>query len=218
MPDGSGLNFELLRRVEKLSGERFAFFARPWKRCMEETKAGLMDGMIGAAPSPARRAFSVPPLRADGAPDPARALYQDRVHVFLRAGSGASWDGVGMVNPTNVVVAQRGYYVADLLRDKGYRVLDSPKSAEDGLRALAAGSADVAVLQGRDAHALVRDDARFKGRVTVAPQPFVVFDFHLMFGKKSYAAHRRRIEAVWDAIPQVRADPAYQKLEAEAMR
>jgi polar amino acid transport system substrate-binding protein len=218
MPDGTGLNFEMLRRVEKLTGERFIFVARPWKRCMEETKAGLMDGMIGAADSPARRAFALPPLTPDEKPDSARAMYQDRVFVFLRTGSGASWDGAQMHNPANVVVAQRGYYVADLLRARGYTVLDSPKSAEDGLRTLAAGTADAAVLQGHDAHEMVRQDPRFKGRIHVSEKPFVVFDFHLMFGRPAYAKQRRRIEAIWNAIPQVRADPAYQKLEAGSVR
>jgi polar amino acid transport system substrate-binding protein len=218
MPDGRGLNFELLRRVEKLTGEQFVFVARPWKRCMEETRAGLMDGMIGAADSPARREFALPPLLPDGRPDPAKAMYQDQVFVFLRSASVAGWDGVTLFNPSRLVVAQRGYYVADLLRARGYQVLDTAKSAEDGLRTLAAGTADVAVLQGHDIHDLIREDPRFKGRIVVSEKPFVVFDFHLMFGRKSYAAHRQRIERIWNAIPQVRADPAYQKLEAASTR
>jgi polar amino acid transport system substrate-binding protein len=218
MPNGTGLNFDMLRRVEKLTGEQFVFVARPWKRCMEETKAGLMDGMIGAADSPARRIFAVPPLTAAGQPDAARAMYQDRVFVFLRKGSGASWDGLRMNNPANVVVAQRGYYVADLLRAQGYEVLDTAKSAEDGLRTLAAGTADAAVLQGHDAHDMVRQDPRFKGKITVSEKPFVVFDFHLMFGRKTHARQHKRLEAIWNAIAVVRADPAYQKLEADSAR
>ena len=218
MPDGSGLNFEMLRRIEKLTGEQFVFVARPWKRCMEETRAGLMDGLIGAADSPARREFALPPLTADGRPDSAKAMYQDRVYVFLRSGSSASWDGATLFNPSRLVVAQRGYYVADLLRGRGYEVLDTAKSAEDGLRTLAAGTADVAVLQSHDAHEMVKDDPRFRGKVHVADKPFVVFDFHLMFGRKSYQGKRARIEAVWRAIPLVRADPSYQKLEAASVR
>ncbi len=213
MPDGRGLNFELLKRVEKLTGERFVFVSRPWKRCEEETRNGTMAGMVGAADSPERRRFSLPPLLPDGMPNPGKALYSDRVDLFTRNGSGASWDGQQLINPRGVVVAQRGYYVAQMMRERGQHVLESIKSAEEGLRMLAAGSADVAVLLG-PGEEQVRNDPRFRERITMAAQPFVVFPFYLMIGKKYYAANQARIEAIWNAIAAVRADPAYRQIEA----
>ncbi|MES2127694.1 MAG: transporter substrate-binding domain-containing protein [Pseudomonadota bacterium] len=216
MPDASGLNFELLRRVEKLTGEQFQFHARPWIRCMEETRTGAMDAMIGAADSPERRLFSRLPILPDGRANPDKALYEDRVDVFLREGSGAAWDGKDLVNPRAIAVAQRGYFVGDLLRARGQSVIDNIKSAEEGLRVLAAGSADVAVLLGRSAEKMVQDDPRFAGRITLAPQPFTQFAFYLMVGRKTYAANPARIEAIWNAIATVRIQPDYRKLEAAA--
>lgn len=214
MPNGSGLNFELLKRVEKLTGEKFVFAARPWKRCMEETRNGLMDGMIGGADSPERREFSLPPLLPDGTPNPAKAMYQDRVDLFIRNGSGASWDGKQLINPRGIVVAQRGYFVAQLMRERGQTVLDTVKSAEEGVRMLATGAADVAVLLGQGGADMVRDDARFQREISMAKMPFVVFSFHLLIGKKTYAANPARIEALWNAIATVRADPEYRQLAA----
>ena len=216
MPDASGLNFELLKRVEKLTGEQFQFLARPWIRCTEETRNGLMDAMIGAADSPERRQFSILPVLPDGRPNPEKALYEDRVDVFLREGSGASWDGTDLVNPRAIAVAQRGYFVADLLRGRGQNVIDNIKSAEEGLRVLAAGTADVAVLLGRSAEKMVQDDPRFAGRIVLAPQPFTQFAFYLMVSRKTYAANPARIEVIWNAIAAARAQPDYRKLEAAA--
>jgi polar amino acid transport system substrate-binding protein len=218
MPDGTGLNFDMLRRVEKLTGEQFVFVARPWKRCQEEARNGLMDGMIGAADSPERRVYSLPPLLPDGSPDANRAMYQDRVDIYLRAGSGASWDGTTLVNPRGIVVAQTGYFVADLMRARGQNVKDTIKSAEEGLRLLAAGTADVAVLQGRAAEDLVRNDPRFRGRIVLAKAPFTVFPFYLLISRKTHAADPRRIEAIWNAIGSVRTNPDYRKLEAATTR
>ena len=214
MPNGSGLNFELLKRVEKITGDKFVFASKPWKRCMEETRNGIVDGMVGGADSPERRVFSLPPLLPDGTPDPTKAMYQDRVNLFIRTGSGASWDGKQLVNPRGVVVAQRGYFVAQLMRERGQQVLETIKSAEEGVRLLTTGAADVAVLLGQGGEHMVRNDPRVRAQVSMAKMPFVVFSFHLLIGKKSYAANPARIEAIWNAIATVRADPEYRQLEA----
>ncbi|WP_374585347.1 substrate-binding periplasmic protein [Pseudoduganella sp.] len=218
MPDGSGLNIELLKRVARLTGEQFNYVARPWKRCEAETRSGVMDGMIGPSDNPRRRTFSLPPLRADGTQDPERAMYRDHVDLYLRTDSGASWDGKTLVNPRKMVVAQRGYYIVEMLQARGQSVIDTAKAAEDGLKLLAAGSADVAVLMGRDAQALLQDDPRYLGKVALAKQPFATFDFHLMVGRKSYDKDPKRFEAIWNAIAKVRATTDYQRLEQSQVR
>ena len=218
MPDGTGLNIELLKRVARLTGEEFTFHPRPWKRCQEETRTGRMDGMIGGADSPDRRAYSLPPLHADGTANSDKALYQDHASVFIRIGSGAAWDGRELVNPRGVVAAQRGYYVADMLQQRGQRVLDTVKSVEDGLRMVAAGMADVAVLQGRAAEDRVRGDARFRDTIAVARIRYVKLPLYLHISRKVYDRDPRRIEAIWSAIPVVRATPEFRKMEAEARR
>lgn len=218
MPDGSGLNIELLKRAAKLTGDQVNFVPRPWRRCEEETRTGIMDAMVGPSDNPRRRAFSQPPTKADGTQDPDRAMYRDHVDLYLRTGSGASWDGKTLVNPRKLVVAQRGYYTVEMLQARGQTVIDTPKSAEEGLRLLAAGSADVAVLMGRDAENLLRANPRFRGRVVLAKEPFASFDFHLMAGRKSYDKDPKRYEALWNAIAKVRATADYQRLEQTSVR
>jgi len=106
----------------------------------------------------------------------------------------------------------------DMLQQRGQKVIDTPKSAEDGLRLLAAGSADVAVLMGRDAENLLREDPRYQGRVVLAKEPYASFDFHLMAGRKSYDKDPKRFEALWNAIAKVRATADYQRLEQSLAR
>jgi polar amino acid transport system substrate-binding protein len=214
MPDGSGLNMELLKHVEKLTGERFVLVRRPWMRCMEETRLGRMDGMIGGADSPERRLFSVPPLLPNGKSDPGRAMYFDNVHMFLRAGSGATWDGKQLHNPRGIVVAQRGYLVADMMRERGQKVIDTVKSADEALRVLAAGTADVAVLMEHSVQGMLSDDPRFRGTIIKAPAPFIVLPFYLLIGHASYSSNPARFETLWNAIATARASPAYRKREA----
>jgi polar amino acid transport system substrate-binding protein len=217
MPDGTGLNLTLLKLVEHAAGEQFQLFVKPWKRCIEELKGGQMDALVGAADTPERRAFLVPPVLADGRANPDAALNQDQVYVFLRVGGKATWNGKDLVTPHNEVVAQRGYMVADVLRQRGYTVIDAVKSAEDGLRMLAAGAADAAVLEGLAAHSLARNDARFKGKVTEARPPYMVMSAYLSFSRLAYQREPSRIEAIWSALSTVRSNPDYQRMVNERL-
>lgn len=215
-PSGGGLNFELLRRVEKQLGERFTYVPKPWRRCLEELRTGAVDAIIGAADGPERRTFAVFPSLPDGALDPSRAVGSDYAHVFLRTAGAASWDGKQLVAPNNEVAVQSGYIVGALLRERGYRVSELVKSADDGLRMLAAGLFDVAILQGFEASSLARSDPRFQGVVKQAQQPYAVFMLYLPFNRKVYARDPRRIEAVWRAIASVRQSQEYRHMLHEA--
>jgi polar amino acid transport system substrate-binding protein len=215
-PNGKGLNFDLLNRVKLLLNEQFIYSAKPWKRCLSELKSGHIDAVIGAADAVERRSWSRIPQLPDGREDSSRALFEDAALVFLRVGGNASWDGRELVAPGRVVVVQSGYLVGQQLRDKGYVAHDTVKSAADALRMLAAGSFDVAVLQGLEASRLAQHDARFKGRVQQAALPYSTVHLHLMVGSTTYRRDPQRIEAIWQAIGSVRQSREYRQLEEEA--
>jgi len=215
-PGGSGLNFELLKRVESLLNEQFTYAPKPWKRCLNELKLGEVDGVIGAADAVERRAWARIPQLPDGREDPARAMFEDAALVFLRVGGNASWDGHDLQAPGKSVVVQSGYLVAQQLREKGYDPRETVKSAADALRMLAAGGFDVAILQGLEASKLAQEDRRFKGRVQQAELPYMVVNLHLMVARGAYQRDPQRIEAIWQAIGTVRQSREYRQLEDSA--
>jgi polar amino acid transport system substrate-binding protein len=215
-PGGSGLNFELLKRVAHHLNEQFIFSPKPWKRCLSELKLGQVDAVVGAADSVDRRAWSRIPQLPDGREDPARALFEDAALVFLRVGGHASWDGHALNAPDKLVVVQSGYLVSQQLREKGFNPRDSVKSAADALRMLVSGSYDVAILQGLEASRLARNDPRFKGRIVQAELPYTTVNLHLMVARPTYERDPQRIEAIWQAIGAVRVSKDYRQLEAAA--
>ena len=215
-PRGTGLNFELLKKVEILLNEQFTYAPKPWKRCLSELQLGQVDAVIGAADSVNRRVWSRIPQLPDGREDPSRAMFEDTALVFLRVGGKASWDGHELVAPGKAVVVQSGYLVAQRLREKGYDPHETVKSAADALRILAAGGFDVAILQGLEASKVAREDARFKGRVREVAPPFATVNLHLMVAKGAYERDPQRIEAIWEAIGTVRQSREYRQLEEAA--
>jgi polar amino acid transport system substrate-binding protein len=215
-PAGAGLNFELLKRVEKQLGEHFNYVAKPWKRCLEEVRTGAVDAVIGAADAPERRAFALVPTLPDGKSDPARALFTDNAYVYLRVGGGASWDGRHLRTPGNEVVVPAGYLIASLLRERGLQPRELVKSAEDALRMVASGMADAAVLQGSEASRMARDDPRFRDRLRQVDPPFVALEFHLLVGRAAHAREAARIDAIWRAIGTVRQSAPYRQRLREA--
>ena len=217
-PSGEGLNFALLKRVEKQLGEHFTYAAKPWRRCMEELRVGTVDGVIGAADAPDRRSFAVYPTLPDGRADPARAMFEDNVYVFLRVGGLASWDGHTLLSPNRDVGLPSGYAIAGLVRQQGLRARDLIKSPEDGLRLLVSGMFDAILLEGAQAVQLANHDPRFQGKVQQAQPPYAVLDLHLPISRKTYARDPHRIEAIWRAIASVRQSPEYRQLASLATR
>jgi polar amino acid transport system substrate-binding protein len=219
MPDGTGLNFELLHRVEKSLGEEFTFHSMPWKRCQEEVRNGEMDGIIGAAENTERRRYLRFPAQPGGSLDITATLYEDQFNVYLREGGDGGWDGRNLTSPTHPVVVQSGYLViAAMLHDHGIKTFDSIKTAEDGLRFLSEGMVDVAVLQSVEAEYLRREDSRFKNKIVLAPVPFAILPLFLGINHVSYEHDPKRIEAIWNEIRTVRNSPDYRKLVDNACR
>lgn len=217
-PDGSGVALDLVRKVESRLGEHFTYTSLPWKRCLEEVRIGTMDAVVGAADSPERHAYGVYPTQADGSLDSRTAIWTDFFNVFYRADSKVKWDGKDLNVPSGTVVAQRSYVVAEILRSRGYKVVDSTKSVVDGLRFLVEGTAEAAVLQGVEAEWLCANDPRFRGLIRQGSAHYVVLPLYFLSARPSYQRDPKRIQAIWNEIRAVRESADFRKLEEATAR
>ncbi len=217
-PDGTGLNFELLKRVEAITGESFSFHALPWKRCLGYVASGEFDGVIGAAISAERKQYGVYPQDEHGRELVAANLYSTDFNIFVRRDSPITWDGRQFKNLSGQVAAQAGFVVALTLRELGYTVNEQSKTAENGLRLLHAQVVDAAVLQGHQSLQLQRKYPRFSQSLKVLPLPFSKFPLYLMIAKVRYNKDPQRIQAIWRAIEKERATISYKAREKEALQ
>lgn len=217
-PDGSGVILDLLRKVESRLDEHFTYTPMPWTRCLEEVRIGAMDAAVGAGDAPERRDYAVFPTLPDGGIDTRYAIWIDVFSVYYRTGSDVKWDGKTLATPGNVVMAQRSYVVASILRERGYKVVEAAKSSVDSLRLLEQGSVDAAVLQGVEAQWLCANDARFKGKIVCGSTPYVVLPLYLLPSRIAFDGNPKRIQAIWNEIRGVRASAEYRKAEESAAR
>nr|WP_315486299.1 transporter substrate-binding domain-containing protein [uncultured Undibacterium sp.] len=211
LPDGRGLNLELLKRVERRLGENFELISKPWKRCLEEVRTGVQDGLIGSAVAPERLQFSVFPSMADGSTDRTAALNEDQAKVYIRQNSKANWDGQNLTDVRQAIVVQRAYFVGSLLKKQGFQIKEV-RSIQEALELLAKGAADLAILQGVEAEDLVKYDSNIKGKIRSAETSFVSLPMYLPVNRKTYTHDPRRIEAIWNAIREIRASSEYRQL------
>lgn len=207
-PDGSGLALELLRTAAEPLHETIELKPLPWKRCIASVAANEVDGAIGSADTPERRGIGQLPTRADGSGDTDAALYVDYYYVYIRNGSGASWDGRQLNLPHGSVLIPRGYHLEDNLISRGYKVNESIGSGEEGLRRLQSAQADVAILPASGTKMLAQS-RRFRDAVTVAPEPWDLSPGYLLVSKARYQQDPARIQALWESIRAVRHSAAY---------
>lgn len=217
-PDGSGLTIELLKRVEEKLNERFEFIAKPWKRCQEEVRTGVLDGYFGAGVSEERQRFSVYPSLPDGQVDVSSALHIDRTRVFLRNDSAVTWDGKNLLQVKKPIVVQRGYLIGNMLVKQGFKIREV-RTLNEGLRLLANNEAEVAILQGIEALHLAKQDVQLNTVIHIHPLAFVSLPLHLAISRHSYQRDPQRFQMIWNTIKSTRNSASYQQqLEAENLR
>ncbi|MFZ6801119.1 transporter substrate-binding domain-containing protein [Undibacterium sp. Di24W] len=211
MPDGSGLNLELLKRVERRLGENFELVAKPWKRCLEEVRTGVQDGLIGSAVAPERQQFSVFPTMPDGSADRTAALNEDQAKVYIRKDSKANWDGENLINVQQAILVQRAYLVGTILQKKGFQIKEI-RSIHEALELLVKGAADIAILQGTETENVVKYDSSINSKIRSAEAAFISLPMYLPVNRETYTQNPRRIEAIWNAIREIRTSSEYRQL------
>ncbi|MGQ5524706.1 substrate-binding periplasmic protein [Chitinimonas sp. PSY-7] len=215
--DGHGLAFDLLHKVETELSEQFTYSGKPWKRCIEEVKAGIVDGVIGAADVPERQVFVEYPRSANGQVDPGSMLWRDHFYLFAATESKVEWDGVRFQNLNGSIATQRGYSVIYWLNKLGIPVTAESKDADELLRILVTNLAGAVIIQGPVAVKMANNDLRFRGKVRTLAKPFRSEALYLIINKQAYAKSPARINAIWQSIAKNRQSTEYQATEAKAL-
>jgi polar amino acid transport system substrate-binding protein len=207
---GGGLNFELLKMVEKRLEIHFDFQGIPWKRCLAQLKANAVDGAFAVSYKPDRRELGEYP--GGQQIDAGKRMHIDSYVVIRKKGSKVDWDGKSFRNLEGAVGFQLGYSVGDVLRAQNIEVDEGSQRADELARKLIAGRVAAAAVGGSDAHGLM--NGPLAPQLEQLPVPIIEKPYFLILSHGMVAARPQLAERIWRAVEEARNSAAYRKLEA----
>lgn len=206
--DQTGLNFELLERVEQELNLSFDYQNLPWKRCLAKLQANQVDGVFTVSFSQERRSFGVFPGHAK--PDEKKRMHVARYFLVRKKGSPVDWDGKQFHGLDGKIAFQLGYSVGDLLRAVKVPVDETADSPHSVGRKVIAGHVAGAAMIDSDTAALMRGPLGPK--LEVAERPLVEKPYYLMLSNALVKARPQLAERIWKQVEQVRNSKEYGKM------
>lgn len=207
-PERSGLNFDLLKRVETKLDISFSYELLPWKRCLAKLKANEVDGAFSVSFSEQRREFGAFPGGA--IPDSKKRLHTARYFLVRKKGSTVDWDGKQFHQLDGKIAFQLGYSVGDLLRAMRLPVDESNDSTHNVGRKVLTGRVVAAAMMDSDVAALMTGP--LAPQLDVAPTPLMEKPYYLMLSNALVKARPGLAERIWKSVEEVRNGREYGKL------
>jgi polar amino acid transport system substrate-binding protein len=205
-----GITVELLKLVEKKVSAQFQFKRMPWKRCLYMVENGLADATFHASYKPVRAKYGTYPLR-EGKLDSTRAIYRNAYVIYIKKGSGVTWNGKAFSNLTRPIGTQLSYAIADDLRKMGYEVKEEG-SVTSNLDKLAAGR----ISAYADMETIVDSALRNyqpKYAAVKKLQPVLKEKVYFLLISKEFAAkHPQLTEQIWDTVHDVQKTDVYREM------
>ncbi|MTW04963.1 substrate-binding periplasmic protein [Pseudoduganella ginsengisoli] len=194
-----GLGLELERRVA------------PRRRCVEELKAGLVDGMIGAYSSE-RAEYAVFPMVGVG-PDEKKALATPRYFLYRRKGTQLDWDGQKFsgLGDGRIGVESGFVFITERLQQLGIPFDDGSKALEPNVAKLAAGRLDGVIAMEFEADQLVA--SRYEGKIERVGKPFEQTPLYLMLSRQFHSQYGRFSDRYWQALYDYRGTAEYRQYQ-----
>jgi len=211
--DRPGLTVELLKRVGERLRVNMSFKRVPWKRGLLMLETGEADGIFHASYVASREAIGVYPKTAAGRPDETRALFSQSYSLFVTRGSKVTWDGTAIGGlEGRPVGATDGYSVIKDLERLGVPVEPGRVPALNLAKLVQGRLAAYAELENLAGAIIRRDPVEFESVVKLEP-PLVTKPYYLLLSRQFVMRDPGLANAVWDAIPEVRASRAFHELQ-----
>jgi polar amino acid transport system substrate-binding protein len=202
-----GLNFELLKGVEKKLGVTFTYLQLPWKRCLVKLKANQIDGVFSVNFSPERSQYGVFP--GPGAPDPSLRMHVGRYFLVRKKGAPIDWDGTRLHRVEGKINYQLGYAIGERLQAMQVPVDETNDTMPHIARKLVEGRAAAAAVFETDVPTLM--EVPLAAQLEVLPRPLAEMPYYLLLSRALVESRPALAVQLWAAIADVRNSRAYGK-------
>jgi polar amino acid transport system substrate-binding protein len=209
-PTRDGTMQVLVKMAAKEADIPVALKVQPWKRCIDEVRAGTLSGMLNAGYTPFHADYAAFPMQGTK-PNTAQSLARMDIMAFRVKGGKADWDGARFSNVSKPVLIPAGFAtISDQLKAMNVPFDDNTKEPARNFYKLIAGQGDILLGFDGEMQALVAARKDVQDKVEMLPAKFMTADFYLAVSKVYYSANKDRVDALWAAIGKVRKSKQYQ--------
>lgn len=209
--DGTGHLQYLMQQAARGLGVELERRVAPRRRCVEELKSGLVDGMVGAY-SAERAEYAVFPTAGSGL-DEKKAMAVSRYFLYRRKGTALDWDGQRFsgLGDGRIGVESGFVFIIERLQQLGIPYDDGGKALEPNLGKLAAGRLDGVIAMELEADQLIA--TRFEGKLERAGKPFEQTPLYLMLSRQFHTQYGRFSDRYWQALAEYRMTADYRQYQ-----
>lgn len=207
-PNKEGTIQILIRMAAEQSGLQIKYEAMSLPKCVEEIRAGAMQGSSAMGATPQNQEFAVFPKK-NNLIDNGDAVVAARSSVFRLKGSKADWNGKSFSNLKLPVLFATGNSVfTEKLKSLKTPYNDETLHFQKNLLKMIAGQGDLVI--GLQAEGKMRlEEPEFAGKIEELPAPFTEAHYFVAISKKYYDANTVQVENLWNAIAKMKTNPAY---------
>ncbi|MEC5162026.1 MULTISPECIES: hypothetical protein [unclassified Janthinobacterium] len=210
-PNKDGTMQILLKMASKEAAVPVNLTIAAWKRCIENTRSGSMNGIVNAGNTPFHAEYAAFPLLPTGKPNTGMSLASMSVMAYRVKGSKASWDGNKFTDVSKPVLIPAGFAtISDQLKSLNTPFDDNVKEPLRNLHKLIAGQGEIVLGFETEMNSLIAGRKDVADKVEMVPTKFMTTDFYVAFNKAYYASHKAQVDALWNAIPKVKKSKEYQ--------
>lgn len=202
--------------LTQYSGLATTVIYMPSRRCITETAAGRMDGVMGLSVLPERMALIRYPMR-DGQVDRNLRLNTLAYYWYSRAGLTWQWDGKTLSgsNDSPTIGVIEGYSVATLMQREGRRLHLVSSDTTAVLRMLTRERFDLAMLLDIEVTSAISRHPELAGQIRRLEPPYVTRDYYLALSPALVNRQPEVARRLWNAIPRVRQTTAQLKVDPD---
>lgn len=199
-----GYSAIMMGEVEKQGGLTIKLVSKPWAKCLEEVKAGTMDGAINASYSKERAEFATYPLKIDGDIDASKRMYRTSYALYKFRGNSLDFDGSALKGLSGSIGVQTGFSVAAQLKQLGAQVDEGFKSADDILKSVVSGKFQGAALQVSEADASLAALPQVVAKIERVSKPLAEKPYFTIFSKTYANKSASVVREIWRIQAKVR--------------
>jgi polar amino acid transport system substrate-binding protein len=192
-PDGSGLFQQRVLAAAKWLDVAIAQYAAPRARCLQDSRQGRADALIGVF-SPERLAWLTYPMH-DGRPQAEQSVGRIQVVVFRRVGTRVEWDGQKLVGLGDQPLGLRlGFAYGDRLEGLGVKLDDHAMSNEQLIAKLVKGRVGAILLTDE---ALPQTARLPPGQIEALPRLYDTLTLYLIVTRDFEQRHTELVQKLW---------------------